>query len=406
MLLKFNPHRLFFIAVLFSGFLGYIFRSGIIAYGPLIIMAVLVMIYEFIGNEKIAGKHIFSFMLFLPYAAWAGFVYVSNPFEGRYLSTHFLTILILPILVLSFSRMLRGKNEFANYKFVYNSLFVFVFLQLVVCLGQISTYAFGVGLPVSELYAESGMVTGTLFNSNDLAATTLAILFVILGLEKYFFKEDKYPFWIVAFALLLITGSRSAIILGAGLFVFSKAKDPKKILTYGFLFLILALLSVVFIGSIENEAVSRMFVRIESLVNVLQYGVSADNSITMRVSSYLHFLENLPDLGFGSGEVNNYFKYSDGAAFRRADLLFQNPHSLIVEIGYWLGWPGLVFFIGPLTLLLTYSKRKLSLIATFLIVSMIPSSILGSMLFFLVLILSFFDFRVENANHLPPPPPA
>lgn len=393
MFLKFNAHRLFFITILFSGFLGYIFNSGVIAYGPLIIMGVVVVFYEVITSEKISKKYIFSFLAFLPYAAWAGFIYVSTPFENRYLSTHFLTILILPLLVLSFLRMFYGNNQLYNYKFIYKTLLVFVFLQLVICLGQISTYVFGIGLPVNELYAENIMVTGTFFNSNDLAATTLAILFFILGLEKYFFKEEKYLFWVIAFTLLIITGSRSAIMLGGALFVFSKVNSPKKILTYSFLIFILAFFSVFFIGSIENEVISRILVRFESLVNVLQYGVSADNSMTMRVNSYIHFLEKLPELGFGSGEVNNYFKYSTGAGFRGADLLFQNPHSLIVEIGYWLGWPGLILFFGPMILLLTYSRRRLSLIATFLIVSMIPSSILGSMIFFLILILSCFDFK-------------
>lgn len=396
MQLKLNPHRAFFVAVLFSGFLGYAFNSGIVAYGPLIIMGGLVLIYEIFTNEKIAKKHIFSFLLFLPYVAWAGFIYLTNPFEGRYLSTHFLTILILPLLVLSFARMLYGDNQEYNYKFIYKFLLIFIFLQLIVCLGQISTYAFGVGLPVNELYAENGMVTGTFFNSNDLAATVLAILFFVLGLERYFFKEDKYLFWVVAFAILLITGSRSAIILSICLFIFGKLKDPRKIIVYVFLFSILSPLSLFFIGSAENEAVSRILVRFESLINVLKHGISVDSSITMRVNSYLHFLEKIPELGFGSREVNNYFKYSHGADFRGVDLLFQNPHSLVVEIGYWLGWPGLFLFFGPMLLLLTYSRRKISLIATFLIVSMIPSGILGSMLFFLVLTLSFFDFKSSN----------
>ena len=58
MLLKFNLHRLFFISILFSGFLGYVFNSGIIANGPLIIVAGLVIVYEIVANEKIAKKHI------------------------------------------------------------------------------------------------------------------------------------------------------------------------------------------------------------------------------------------------------------------------------------------------------------------------------------------------------------
>lgn len=401
MYLMFNPHKLFFIAILFSGFLGYIFNSGLVAYGPLIVMAAMVVFYEFVTSVKINRKYLLMSLVWLPYVAWAGLVYISNPLDGRFLSTHLLSILILPLLVISFFRLFYGGKNHANYNFVYNVLFVFLFLQLIICFGQLATFSFGVGLPVNELYAEHGMVTGTFFNSNDLAAVVLATIFFVLGLEKYFFKEDKYLFWIVAFALLIITGSRSAIILGVGLFVFSKVNDPKKILTYGSLFFILALLSVFFIGSIENESVSRMLVRVESLVNVLQYGVSADNSMTMRINSYFHFLEKLPKLGLGSGEINNYFKYSDGANFSGADLLFQNPHSLIVEIGYWLGWPGLVLFFGPMVLLLSNSRRKLALIATFLIVSMIPSSILGSMLFFLILILSFFDFK--SLNKIVPP---
>ena len=72
----------------------------------------------------------------------------------------------------------------------------------------------------------------------------------------------------------------------------------------------------------------------------MQHGIHSDGSMTMRVSSYLHFLEKLPELGVGSMEVNNYFKYSFDASFRGMELLFQNPHSLVVELGYWLGWPG------------------------------------------------------------------
>jgi hypothetical protein len=405
MLLKFNPHRAFFLSVLFSGFFAYISHSGIIAYGPMIIMAALVVAYEVVGEKKIAKQHLLASLSWLPYVFLAGFTYISNPFEGRYFSTHLLTIIILPLLVLSFSRMLCGKNNYYNYEFVYKSLFFFVFMQLLVCLGQLSTYTFGVGFPVSELYAEYGMITGTFANSNDLSAVTLAIIFVVIGLEKYYFKNDKYIFWLAAIVLLMMTGSRSAIVLAAIFFLFSKAASPKKVIVYGLIFSTLFFVVAFVVNNFESEALSRGVARIESLMKIFQYGISSDNSMTMRLDSYTHFLQELPRLGFGSGEVNNYFIYSEDASFRGKTLLFQNPHSLVVELGYWLGWPGLILFFLPLMFLLPNSKRKLSLVAVFLIVSMIPSSILGSMLFFLVLVLSFYDYRAHSAYHPQSSPP-
>lgn len=398
MLVTFNPHRLFLIAILFSGFLGYVFTSGVIAYGPLILMAIMVVIYELIGKEGVEKKYFFASLAWFPYVTWAGLVYVLNPHEGRYLSSHLLAILILPLLVLSFARLLSGRNSASNYDFLYKSLFIFIIFQLIICAGQISSYIFGVGFPVNEMYADDSMVTGTFYNSNDLAAAVLSILFFVLGLEKFFFKSDKYIFWLFAFILLLIAGSRSAIFLAVILFVFSKANSPKNIIFYGVLFFIISAFSIFYVGNLENEVVARFAVRLESLVNVLQHGVSSDNSMTARLSSYQHFLGKFAELGLGSMEINNYFRYSSGANFGGVDLLFQNPHSLIVEIGYWLGWPGLVLFFSPLAMLLRYSRRKLSLLAVFLLVSMIPSSILGSMLFYMFLILSFFDFRIREGN--------
>lgn len=43
-------------------------------------------------------------------------------------------------------------------------------------------------------------------------------------------------------------------------------------------------------------------------------------------------------------KINNYFQYAENAKFDSMELMFQNPHSLIVELGYWLGWLGLVCF--------------------------------------------------------------
>ncbi|SUA56880.1 Lipid A core - O-antigen ligase and related enzymes [Oligella urethralis] len=392
MSLKINPHKCFFIAVLLSTFLGYLFNSGLIAYGPLILCGMMVILYEFISKKKIKKDDWLVSISWLPYVFLAAATYITNPYEGRYLTTYLLSILILPIATISFCRLFFNGNRYENYRFIYKALFWFLIVQLIICFGQISTYTLGFGFPVSELYAERGMVTGTFINSNDLGAVALVIIFIVLGLEKFYFQQNKYLFWLIVVILLIITGSRSAILLAIFIFLLNKASDPKRIVIYTVLFALLAFTFVFVINNVESQALSRMSARLNTIVSIFQQGIYSDSSISMRVSSYLHFIQNLPKLGFGTGEINNYFKYSANANFRGAELLFQNPHSLVVEIGYWLGWLGLLFFFIPISFLLFYSKRKLSLIVVLLIVSMIPSSILSSMIFFLLIILSFFDY--------------
>ena len=399
MSLKINPHKCFFIAVLLSTFLGYLFNSGLIAYGPLILCGAMVILYEFISKQKIKRDYWFVSISWLPYVFLAAATYIANPYEGRYLTTYLLSILILPIVTISFYRLFFNENRYENYKYIYKALFWFLTVQLIICFGQISTYTFGFGFPVSELYAERGMVTGTFTNSNDLGAVTLVIIFIVLGLEKFYFQQNKYLFWLIVVILLIITGSRSAILLAILIFLLNKASDPKRIVIYAVLFVLLAFTFVFVINNVESQALSRISVRLNTIVSIFQHGIYSDSSISMRVSSYLHFIQNLPNLGFGAGEINNYFKYSANANFRGAELLFQNPHSLVVEIGYWLGWLGLLFFFIPISFLLFYSKRKLSLIVVLLIVSMIPSSILSSMIFFLLIVLSFFDLREAHDNN-------
>lgn len=398
MFLKINPYKFFFITVLFSVFLGYIFNSGIIAYGPLIIFSLIVILHEFIQKKPINRKHLFISLAWLPYVIWAGIIYISNPLEGRYLNTNLLSIFILPITTLVFFRFYSSYCKYNNHIFIYNSLLTFLILQLIICIGQISTYTLGVGFPVSELHAGTSMITGTFSNSNDLGAVTLVILFIALGIEKLSFKKNKYLFSIVAASLLIITSSRSAIFIAIFIFIFYKSNSLKKIIIYSFLFLLLGIFFIFIINNIENETFSRILFRLNSLDSILDQGISSDNSMSIRLSSYLNFLEKLPELGFGSGEINNYFKYSTNTNFQGVYLLFQNPHSLIVEIGYWLGWPGLLFFFAPIVFLFFYSKRKFLLTIVLLTASSIPSSILGSMTFFFLFILSFFDFRKIDMN--------
>ncbi|WP_141742719.1 hypothetical protein [Oligella sp. HMSC05A10] len=302
---------------------------------------------------------------------------------------------------LVFFRMLFGEDSKKNYQFIFNSLFYFLIAQLIICLGQLVAYTFDVSLPVSELYAYDGMVTGTFTNANDLAAIVVLMLFIIIGFEKYYFKENKYLFWTISFVLLIIASSRSAIFFTIILFILNKTNNFKKFFINIFLLCLVVIAFVLLLGFVESDAFTRISARLSSFLDILQHGLYSDSSVAIRLGSYLHFLEKIPELGLGSGEINNYFKYSDGAGFESVELLFQNPHSIIVEIGYWLGGFGLLFFLVPIFLLLSYSRRMFSLVTVLLLTSMMPSSVLGNHLYFLLVILSFLDFksRVKYINN-------
>lgn len=395
---KLNPHRLFFLAMLASPFLGYIFSSGLLASIPIVLGAGLVVINEIICCRGVNKKHALIILFWFPYVAWASLNYLRNPFEDNYLSSYFLTILLLPVMVLASIKLFVSENSHSNYVFIYKVLFVFLLLQLIVCFGQFSTYYFGVGFPVNEIYAHQGMISGTFFNSNDLGAAIVLVAFIAIGFEKFILKSNCYVLWLVIAVLLVVSGSRSAMLLGVLLFCFNKIRTLKEFLGFFFLFSFAGLFFSFFLFEVESNAVHRFLQRIESLLMVLSSGIQADNSMSIRLSSYVHFIGQLPELGFGSGVINNYFKYSDDANFYGAELLFQNPHSLVVEIAYWLGWPGLLLFFVPVMVLLQFSRRKIQLAGVLLVVTMIPSSILGGLVFFMLAIFSFFDFDKHSGG--------
>lgn len=386
-----NPYKGFFLAVLFSTFIGYFFNSGILAYGPLIIFVLLIIYSEILTCRPLKKDKLIVILSWLPYSFWASFVYISNPYEGKYLSTHFLSILILPIITLSYFRIFDKRNDLTGYLFTYKAVFLFLLLQLFIALGQISNFVFGIGFPVSEAYADYGMITGTFTNSNDLAAVVLVVLFFVTGLEKNIFKSEKYLFWLVAFTLIVVTGSRSAIILSSFIFIVSKVRDARKLVLYALILFLLIIVLFFIMSNVDNIVLNRFEARLNSILLIFESGIASDNSMIVRLGSYFHFFDNILTLGLGSGKINDYFIYSNGANFNDSELLFRNPHSLVVELGYWLGWPGLLFFFVPFFLMLRYSQRKYLFLLIFLVASMISSSVMGSMIFFLLIILCFHD---------------
>lgn len=384
MLTRLKTNQYFLIAILLSPFLGYFSGKGIIAYGPLIILMLLVIVLEFLSPQRIALKDWGAVLAWLPYVGLASYYYVSYPLDGRYLTTHLLAIITLPMITLSIL-CIQNKSNGARYSiFLYRSIRLFLFMQFIICLGQISTYTLGIGLPINEEYRDYFMITGTFYNPNDLGAVTLLIAFIFTGIERQFSLKRQGVIWSLIIILLLMSGSRSALLATAVLFMLTRGFNIKSILLYSLILLFFIISYNVFFSDTESGVFFRFVYRLESLVNILKSGVGIDNSMGLRLDSYLHFIKNINSLGVGSGRLNDYYQYADTAQFK-TELMFQNPHSLIVEIGYWLGWPGLLTFALATLYLLQYSSKKLAVILIVGISSLIPSSVLGNLIYFLLI---------------------
>lgn len=382
-------YKYYLYTILLSPFLGYFSGKGIIAYGPIIIVSLIVIINEVFIQKPMRLKDWGAFVIFIPYSIWAGYYYVSNPLNGNLLTTYLLAIISLPFIILSLLR-LKFYNSNPNYnQLIYKIILFFLIAELIICLGQISTYLTGFGLPINEIYRDYFMITGTFFNSNDLGAVVLLIAFIFTGIENTIPIRQKFLTWILIFSLLIISGSRSALLVTSILFIFTRGFNTKNLLFYTVLGIVFFTTYQFFFSNIENSVVSRFIHRIDSLINILTNGINNDNSTNLRLKSYIHFLSQIPNLEFGSEKINDYYKYENNSNFNTS-LMLQNPHSLFIEIGYWLGIPGLFYFIIGMTYLLLYSNKKIILISIMLIATMIPSTILGNLTFFLFIFICFF----------------
>lgn len=394
MRLSINPYKLFILSAFISTFLVYFFKSGAVAYSFFILFGFFVFFKDLSYLFYKKSKELI-FLLFVPYVIYALFVYIDNPYNGKYFSSYLLNIIFLPIMVSCCFRFFCCENKKNNFLFLYKLFFYFLLFELLICIGQISYYLFGVGLPVNETYAAEGMVTGTFYNSNDLGAVVLIISFIVLGIEKYLLKRNLYVFWILVIFLLIISGSRSAFFITFCFLCFYKIRRIDLSIKYFFSGFFIFFIMFFLIKSIDSEVTSRFLDRGYSLVNLFSHGLSSDNSISIRLQSYNFYLNKIPELGFGSGLIHDYSKYSEGANFNASDLLFQNPHSLIVEIGYWLGLPGLFLFFTPFFFMISNSKRKVQVLIVFLFSSMISSSVLSDIIFYFLILISFFDYSSD-----------
>lgn len=394
---KNSVYKIFTASLLITSYLQYSLRSYI-SVVPLLFSLLLLVISEVVKPSKMSLGKWLTFLMWVPYSALATIYYLNHPYLGMILHPVLITNILLPFIIFALLRIKQIYSIKAFGKFVFNTCYLFLICQLVVCVGQLSTYILGIGLPVSPDYSEFYMVTGTLTNSNDVACLTLFGAFCVSKTEKFVMQKYKVLIvWITIILILLIVQSRSAIVMTLVVFMFSREiENGKKISqTVGMSMLLLFIIPLMYFGD-NNSALGLMINRLESLVTIYNNGINSDQSINVRSESYVYFLGQLDKINLGSGKIYDYLEFSTQANFD-SSLMFHNPHSLIVELGYWMGWPGLItFFLPFITMVYIYQRNILFVILA--IVSMhISSSVLGSFYYFLFLMMSIL---VSNSKQL------
>ncbi|MCZ8076093.1 MAG: hypothetical protein O9341_18395 [Paucibacter sp.] len=255
-------------------------------------------------------------------------------------------------------------------------LLIYVATELFIMLLQASYFIAGIGLAPGDTY--EFMIPGSQFNLNNLAAIVVTLSIFYNATQANRPKWHRTSFNSIVLLILLVTFSRLAILLYvADRLRKVNARDSKALLIVSTV-LAGAALAFSAIDYTGNETIDASLYKAKSLAEIAEVGLTADSSTSSRSESYLHFANKLDDLGFGSGEILNYSRFTRDALFSDEAIYF-NPHSLVIEFGYWAGWPGLLSLVIFLVMLYGRSKQgswatRIFILAAVLVISSIPSS--------------------------------
>lgn len=400
MLRKTEIYKFLIVSILLTPFISYFINVGVVVFAPFLIATFLVLIAEIFYPEPTQYKDWLGIFIWLPYVIWSILIYISTSSVSSLISTTTISILSLPFITLSLIRLRNTLIDINYINFLKNIVIYFSIAQLIICLGQISTLTLGIGLPVTDVYASKMMVSGTFYNSNDLGSNILLLFFIYSMVERTpNFKSNRF-IWLILLILLLISGSRSALFIAAIIYILNHGINLKKTFLSFMSLSAFYYLMIFLLGSSSNSVIMRSFQRTESLFSILKEGVDSDSSTSLRLESYLHYFKNIPSLGLGTWEKGNYIKYSEGASFS-SSLMFQNPHSLIIEISYWLGLPGLIAFITALLYIFKYSQSKTMVIIVLITSSLIPATVLDMPSYFALILCAIFTRPKQEKNVSP-----
>lgn len=284
----------------------------------------------------------------------------------------FAVFILLPILWMALSEI---ANHHASHHLLLHLLLAYVIIELVIISLQITFFLFGVGIPPSEQYGS--MVSGSQFNANNLAAivVTLSIFFNASSQSSPLSK--RWIFNSTVILILLITFSRLAIIL----YILDQIRylTLRRIcVVLPLIFIFIAFMSITLsVEDTGNETIDTALYKARSLITLVEAGIDTDSSTSSRAASYINFTNNLGTLGVGSASIFQYSTFTSGADFMDK-ALYTNPHSMLIEFSYWMGWLGLLALIGFLLMYVRSGQGSLFqrwfLIGSVLLATSIPSS--------------------------------
>lgn len=363
----------------------------IIRISPLVVGVVVYIAYFLFINTKLKKDELVP-LIFLTYFCLLASIYlIWDKGVLSILSMENFFFLSLPLFFIVAGRL----NNEEGLNFTYKFFLYFIYFQLFVIIGQSMKMLTGIGFNTPAEYTAGidqadyeNMLSGTFLNSNDLASLVAMIAVFFLLLKHY--RGYKVGLGLIAvFVILILTASRMSILLFAmSIIVFwfcnKKVKKKKVLLLLPVVILILAsIYNLIDNYSNSFEALNRVKQRVDTIFIILNNGISSDNSMSIRFESYLNFIDNLDSLGYGTMKFRDYgiFVNHLGAKF---SLLAVNPHSFIVEIGYWMGWLGLSLFLMFMISLFIKKCTMLNffVFVSFILITMISSSVISNFLLF------------------------
>lgn len=378
----------------------------IIRISPLVVGVIVYIAYFLFVNTKLKKDELVP-LIFLIYFSLLASIYLiwDKGFLGI-LSMENFFFLSLPLFFIVAGRL----NNQEGLNFTYRFFLYFIYFQLFVIIGQSMKMLTGIGFNTPAEYTTGidqadyeNMLSGTFLNSNDLASLVAMIAVFFLLLKHY--HGYKVGFGLIAvFVILILTASRMSILLftmNVIIFWFCNKKTKKNKILLLLPVVILALVSIYnLIDSYSNsfEALNRVKQRVDTIFIVLNNGISSDNSMSIRFESYLNFIDNLDSLGYGTMKFRDYSIFVNhlGAKF---SLLAVNPHSFIVEIGYWMGWLGLsLFLVFMISLFIKkFTVLNFFVFVSFILITMISSSVITNFLLFFCFFCCALIYK-ENLN--------
>lgn len=248
----------------------------------------------------------------------------------------FATFALIPLMWASFSEQAAKPGARRR---IHLLLLVYVGTELMIMMLQILYFITGIGLPPGELY--KSIVPGSQFNGNNLASIIVVLAIFYNATAQETPRHERLLFNLIALAILLITFSRLAMLLYVlDLLRGLSVQQAGRALALAAV-LVGAGLMVSDIEYTGNETIDASLYKAKSLAMIIEVGFEADSSTSSRSESYLNFIEQLGLLGGGSAAILDYSTFTAGAVFAD-EALYINPHSMVIEIGYWMGWPGLL----------------------------------------------------------------